>query len=70
MVHGDCSSRGCYAMTDEQIAEIYSLGRESFFGGQKAFQFQAYPFRMTAGEHGQAPQQSEHGLLEDDQGRL
>ena len=48
MVHGDCSSRGCYAMTDEQIAEIYSLGRESFFGGQSSFQFQAYPFRMTA----------------------
>jgi hypothetical protein len=47
MVHGDCSSRGCYAMTDEQIAEIYSLGRESFFGGQKSFQFQAFPFRMT-----------------------
>jgi murein L,D-transpeptidase YafK len=47
MVHGDCSSRGCYAMTDEQIAEIYSLGRESFFGGQHAFQFQAFPFRMT-----------------------
>jgi murein L,D-transpeptidase YafK len=48
MVHGDCSSRGCYAMTDEQISEIYALGRESFFGGQKSFQFQAYPFRMTA----------------------
>ncbi|MGC2811329.1 MAG: murein L,D-transpeptidase family protein [Bradyrhizobium sp.] len=48
MVHGDCSSRGCYAMTDEQIAEIYSLGRESFFGGQRSFQFQAYPFRLTA----------------------
>ena len=47
MVHGDCSSRGCYAMTDEQIAEIYSLGRESFFGGQKQFQLQAYPFKMT-----------------------
>ena len=47
MVHGDCSSRGCYAMTDEQIAEIYSLGRESFFGGQKSFQLQAYPFQMT-----------------------
>jgi murein L,D-transpeptidase YafK len=47
MVHGDCSSRGCYAMTDEQIAEIYSLGRESFFGGQHAFQFEAFPFRMT-----------------------
>jgi murein L,D-transpeptidase YafK len=47
MVHGDCSSRGCYAMTDEQISDIYSLGRESFFGGQRAFQVQAYPFRMT-----------------------
>lgn len=48
MIHGDCSSRGCYAMTDEQIGEIYSLARESFIGGQKAFQIQAYPFRMTA----------------------
>jgi len=47
MIHGDCSSRGCYAMTDEQIGEIYSLARESFFGGQKSFQIQAYPFRMT-----------------------
>lgn len=48
MIHGDCSSSGCYAMTDEQIAEIYALARESFFGGQRAFQIQAYPFRMTA----------------------
>ncbi len=47
MIHGDCSSRGCYAMTDEQISEIYALARESFFGGQRAFQIQAYPFRMT-----------------------
>jgi murein L,D-transpeptidase YafK len=48
MVHGDCSSRGCYAMTDTQIQEIYALARESFFGGQKQFQFEAFPFRMTA----------------------
>jgi murein L,D-transpeptidase YafK len=47
MIHGDCSSAGCYAMTDEQVAEIYSLARESFFGGQKSFQIQAYPFKMT-----------------------
>jgi hypothetical protein len=47
MIHGDCSSRGCYAMTDEQIGEIYSLARESFLGGEKQFQIQAYPFRMT-----------------------
>jgi murein L,D-transpeptidase YafK len=48
MIHGDCSSAGCYAMTDEHIGEIYSLARESFLGGQKEFQIQAYPFRMTA----------------------
>ena len=47
MIHGGCSSSGCYAMTDEQIAEIYALARESFFGGQASFQLQAYPFRMT-----------------------
>jgi murein L,D-transpeptidase YafK len=47
MVHGDCSSRGCYAMTDEQMGEIYALARESFFGGQRSFQVQAFPFRMT-----------------------
>ena len=47
MIHGICSSRGCYAMTDEQIGEIYALARESFFGGQEKFQVQAYPFRMT-----------------------
>ena len=48
MIHGDCSSAGCYAMTDEQISEIYALARESFAGGQRAFQIQAYPFHMTA----------------------
>ena len=48
MIHGDCLSVGCYAMTDEQIAEIYALARESFFGGEGSFQIQAYPFRMTS----------------------
>jgi murein L,D-transpeptidase YafK len=47
MVHGDCSSRGCYAMTDEQISEIYALARESFSAGHLSFQVQALPFRMT-----------------------
>ena len=47
MIHGGCSSAGCYAMTDEQMAEIYALAREAFFGGQTSFQLQAYPFRMT-----------------------
>jgi len=47
MVHGDCSSRGCYSMTDESIAEIYALARESFSGGNASFQLQIFPFRMT-----------------------
>ena len=47
MIHGDCRSAGCFAMTDEQISDIYSLARESFLGSQRTFQVQAYPFRMT-----------------------
>jgi len=47
MVHGDCSSRGCYAMTDEAIAEVYALARDALRAGQDSFQVQAYPFRMT-----------------------
>lgn len=48
MVHGTCSSAGCFAMTDASMAEIYAIAREAFNGGQRAFQFQSYPFRMTA----------------------
>src|ERR671916_482476 len=48
MVHGSCSSRGCFALTDEAISEVYAIGREAFAGGQRSFQFQSYPFRMTA----------------------
>src|ERR1700756_3696447 len=44
MIHGNCLSIGCYAMTDEQIAEIYALAREAFVG-RPSFQVQAYPFR-------------------------
>ena len=47
MVHGACSSAGCYSMTDEQISEIYAILRESFAGGQREVQMQALPFRMT-----------------------
>ncbi len=48
MVHGDCLSKGCYAMTDKQIAEVYSIAREALNAGQPSFQVQALPFRMTA----------------------
>lgn len=48
MIHGACSSSGCYAVTDEAAGEIYTVAREAFRGGQGAFQVQALPFRMTA----------------------
>jgi len=48
MVHGACSSSGCYSMTDEQIEQIYAFGRDAFQGGQSEFQIEAFPFRMTA----------------------
>ena len=48
MIHGACSSSGCYSMTDEQILEIYAFARDAFKGGQTSVQLQALPFRMTA----------------------
>ncbi|MCJ2105070.1 murein L,D-transpeptidase [Methylobacterium sp. E-041] len=48
MVHGVCSSMGCFAMMDHTVGEIYAIARDALKGGQVAFQFQAYPFRMTA----------------------
>ena len=48
MVHGACSSAGCFSMTDQQIAEIYAIARESFAGGQREIQMQSYPFHMNA----------------------
>lgn len=48
MVHGGCRSVGCYAMTDQAMAEIYGLVEQAFQGGQDKVQLQAFPFRMTA----------------------
>jgi murein L,D-transpeptidase YafK len=48
MVHGVCSSAGCFSMTDEQIDDIYAIAREAFRGGQREIQMQSYPFHMTA----------------------
>src|SRR5579863_4363093 len=48
MVHGVCSSAGCFSMTDAAIADIYAVAREAFAGGQREIQMQSFPFRMTA----------------------
>jgi murein L,D-transpeptidase YafK len=47
MVHGNCKSAGCYAMTDALMEEIYALAREAIKGGQESFEVHAFPFRMT-----------------------
>jgi murein L,D-transpeptidase YafK len=47
MVHGDCRSIGCYAMTDAGIEEIYGLGEAALDAGQPFFRVHAFPFRMT-----------------------
>jgi murein L,D-transpeptidase YafK len=47
MVHGGCSSIGCYAMTDEVIDEIWRLVSAALKGGQPIFHVHIFPFRMT-----------------------
>ncbi len=47
MVHGNCKSVGCYAMTDTYIEEIYIMARDAFAAGQTKFHVHAFPFRMT-----------------------
>lgn len=48
MVHGDCVSIGCYAMTDPAIEELWTLMLAAFEGGQPYVRVHAAPFRLTA----------------------
>lgn len=47
MVHGDCVSIGCYAMTDAKIEEIYVLADAALQNGQPLFRVHVFPFRMA-----------------------
>lgn len=47
MVHGDCVSIGCYAMTDTGIEEIFTLAHAAFTAGQPFFRVHIFPFPMT-----------------------
>ena len=47
MVHGNCASIGCFAMTNKPMGEIFALAREAFAAGQESIQVQIFPFRMT-----------------------
>lgn len=47
MIHGDCMSVGCYAMTDAYMGEIYNYVEAAFQNGQRDININIYPFRMT-----------------------
>lgn len=46
MVHGNCVSVGCYAMTDTYIEEIYALAVAALSSGQDFFRVHIFPFRL------------------------
>jgi murein L,D-transpeptidase YafK len=48
MVHGNCQSVGCFAMTDGRIEEIYFLAYEALKQGQQRFAVHIFPFALTA----------------------
>jgi hypothetical protein len=47
MVHGDCVSVGCYAMTNTGIEEIYRLVEFALNNGQREIAVHIFPFAMT-----------------------
>lgn len=47
MVHGSCSSRGCFAMSNSRMEEIYYLAQAALAQGVESFPVHIFPFRMT-----------------------
>jgi murein L,D-transpeptidase YafK len=47
LMHGGCSSVGCFAMTNPVISEIYGLAAAALRGGQRYIPVHVFPFRMT-----------------------
>ncbi|WP_336843295.1 peptidoglycan meso-diaminopimelic acid protein amidase [Serratia nevei] len=47
MIHGECKSIGCYAMTNTYMDEIYRYVEAAFAYGQSRVDISIYPFRMT-----------------------
>jgi murein L,D-transpeptidase YafK len=48
MVHGSCSSMGCFAMNDRRIEEIYTIVHAALTGGQDSIAVHVFPFPLTA----------------------
>lgn len=47
LIHGGCSSVGCFAMTNPVMDEIHNLTEQAIDGGQDYVPVHVYPFRMT-----------------------
>ena len=67
MIHGGCTSAGCYAMTDEQMAEIYALAREVILWGPDVIPAAGLSVPHDPAQHRPAPQLAAYGVLENDQ---
>ena len=48
MVHGNCVSIGCYAMTDSYINEIYALTVSALKSGQPFVRVHSFPFKLES----------------------
>jgi len=48
MVHGNCVSIGCYAMSDARINEIYTLAYKALENGQDFFRVHIFPFKLES----------------------
>jgi len=58
LMHGGCSSVGCFAMTNAVIGEIYGLANAAIKNGQRHVPLHVFPFRMTdaaLAAHAQSP---------------
>jgi len=49
MVHGGCSSIGCYAMTDPVVDELWRFVTAALDTGQERVPVHVFPFRLTDG---------------------
>ena len=48
LIHGNCVSSGCYAMTDPFVEQLYELGSATAATAAQGFWIHAFPFYMTA----------------------
>ena len=48
LIHGNCVSSGCFAMTDPFVEQLYELGSATAATAAQGFWIHAFPFHMTA----------------------